>query len=379
MAFWGKKDKDTYSREERNKSGPIRKLWRKFRNINWQNPVNRWKLLLVSLLGCIVIFGGGYGVLAYTNSPSFCSSCHEMTPEYVTYTESAHSQISCVQCHIKPGFVTMMVHKVHSLKEVYYHFTTPPNQIVQTTAEAVSNQNCLQCHSTNRVVNGPDGLKVDHQKHIDEGIPCITCHSGVVHAKIASRDLNIAKDRDAWTKANAEKLISTAYTQVNMGTCIDCHNKVNKGEKPWTDPAYSVPTNPDDPGTATDTENSPTPQAQINSVLYQAVNSKPGQLKISMACSACHSGDISIPKDHQAADWSKNHGTDAVNQLTQCLNCHSNSKWTRAISEQDIKTLLKYSDTTKKYVPNLATANEEAKNNAFCSTCHSKSPSKSGT
>lgn len=378
VAFWGKKEKEIATREER-KSGPIRKLWQKLKNIDWQNPVTRWKLLLVSLVGCIVVIGGGYGVLSFTNSPTFCSSCHEMTPEYATYTVSAHDQISCVQCHIKPGFINMMTHKVKSLKEVYYHFTGAPDQIVQTTAEAVTNQNCLQCHSLNRDVIAPNGLTIDHQKHIQEGIPCITCHSGVVHAKIASRDLNVAKDRDAWTQQNAEKLIEQKYMVPNMGTCIDCHNKVNQGEKPWEDPAYLVPTNPEDPNNSASTENSKTSSQETQKVLLEAIKNNTTKLKIPMSCSTCHSGNTGVPKDHQAADWSKNHGTDAVKQLDQCLNCHQDSKWSRAITKQDITTLLKYSDITKKYVPNLATANEEAKSNSFCSTCHSKSPQKSGT
>jgi cytochrome c-type protein NapC len=372
VAFWGKKSTDIETREDKN-SGPIRRLWRKIKNLDWKDPINRWKLLLASLIVCIVVFGGGYGVLSMTNEPTFCSSCHEMTPEYSTYTASAHSQISCVECHIKPGTINMMVHKVKTIKELYYHFTGVPNQIVQSTDEEVSNQNCLQCHSLNRVVTGPNGLKIDHQKHIDEGIPCVTCHSGVVHAQIASRNLNVAKDRDAWTKANADKLIQQQYLQPNMGLCIDCHNKVNDGQKPWLDPAYSVPTNPEDPGKATDTENSKTSKAEVQKVLSESINTKPGQLKISMTCTTCHStGTVGIPKDHQTANFSSNHGTDAVNQLPQCLSCHQDSKWSRAVSTQDITTLLKYSDTTKKYVPNQAEADQEAKANTFCSTCHTK-------
>ncbi len=30
-----------------------------------------------------------------------------------------------------------------------------------------------------------------------------------------------------------------------MGTCIECHDKVNNGEKPWKDVAYLVPPNPE--------------------------------------------------------------------------------------------------------------------------------------
>jgi cytochrome c-type protein NapC len=140
----------------------------------------------------------------------------------------------------------MLTHKVKSVKELYYHFTTVPNQIVQTTEEEISNQNCFQCHSKNRLVTASGDLKVNHKGHINEGIPCVTCHSGVVHAKISARDLNLAKDRSDWTDKNAEKLIEEKYLRPNMGTCIDCHDKVNKGEKPWLDPAYSVPPNPEE-------------------------------------------------------------------------------------------------------------------------------------
>ncbi len=60
-----------------------------------------------------------------------------MAPEYTTFTASAHSEITCVQCHIKPGFINMMTHKVISLKEVYHHVMGIPEQIVQTEHEAV--------------------------------------------------------------------------------------------------------------------------------------------------------------------------------------------------------------------------------------------------
>lgn len=142
-----------------------------------------------------------------TNSPTFCASCHEMAPEYSTFTASAHNQISCVQCHIKPGFTNMITHKMKSVKEVYYHVTGVPEQIVQTEEEAVSNENCLQCHSKNRLVTASGDLKVNHKGHIEKDIPCITCHAGVVHAKMATRGINVEEVRGEWTKESAEKLM----------------------------------------------------------------------------------------------------------------------------------------------------------------------------
>jgi nitrate/TMAO reductase-like tetraheme cytochrome c subunit len=334
------------------------------------------------LVGCIIVFGGGYGVLSFTNSPSFCSSCHEMAPEYSTYTASAHNQISCVQCHIKPGVVNMLTHKVKSLKEVYYHVTGVPNQIVQTEEEAVSNQNCLQCHSENRKVTASGDLKVDHKKHIDEGIPCITCHSGVVHAKMAARELNVGKDRSEWTsKQNAEKLIEEKYLRPNMGTCIDCHNKVNKGEKPWEEIAYSIPTNPEEAEKAKETEKAPTGNTEetkqdTQEIILQAIGTNKTNGKLSMECKTCHqSEEIGIPKNHQAADFDKNHGPASVQQLDKCVTCHQDSNWTKEIPKQDIMTLLKYGNKAPKYVPNAEAAKEEAKINTFCNTCHTNLPS----
>lgn len=378
VAFWGKKNRDIETREGREKPGPIRRIWRKFRNINWEEPVNRWKLLFACLAGCIVIFGGGYGVIAFTNSPSFCASCHEMTPEHSTYIASSHSQISCVQCHIKPGFTTMMIHKMKSMKEVYYHITGVPNQIVQTEEEAVSNQNCLQCHSRNRIVTASGDLKVNHNKHIDEGIPCITCHAGVVHSNIASRKLNVGdKERNLWTsQKNAQKLMDIQYSRPNMGTCIDCHEKVNKGEKPWKDITYSLPENPE--ATASAKEKSVTAEntaskKSTQQLILESINGNSQKTKISMACSTCHR-EVGIPKDHRDSNWNNTHGTEAVNNINNCVACHQDSKWVKRISAQDITALLHSDGKTQQNISNLITAKEAARNNTFCNSCHGQRP-----
>ncbi|MDP4107451.1 MAG: NapC/NirT family cytochrome c, partial [Bacillota bacterium] len=140
---------------------------------------NWWKLFFVSIFICIVFLSMGLGVNGYTNSSSFCSSCHEMTPEYITYSKSAHYKISCVQCHIKSGFKNSIQGKKDLLSEVIQYLRYKPTQILETKKFAVSNENCLQCHSKNRLVTASGDLKVNHQGHIEKGIPCITCHEGI--------------------------------------------------------------------------------------------------------------------------------------------------------------------------------------------------------
>lgn len=408
MAFWGKKKKETDpdAREDRKKVGLFRRLWQKVRNIDWKDPVTRWKVMFISLIGLIVIGGGSYGALAITNSPAFCSSCHEMAPEYSTFTASAHNNITCVQCHIKPGTINMLTHKVKSLKEVYYHVTGVPEQIVQTEDEVVSNENCMQCHSKNRLVTASGDLKVNHKGHIEEGIPCISCHAGVVHAKMAARGINTEEVRGEYTKETAEKIMEKKYLRPNMGTCIDCHDKVNNGEKPWEDVAYLVPPNPEEvekkideskkegvsepAATETKTESAVEGTAgsgtaedlakvheeKTQDLILQAIGKQQKDVKISMACETCHR-KVKVPKSHKEEGWNQAHGGTAIQELDKCVNCHQDSKWIREIPKEDIISLLKMKsaeNSSHKYTANLTVVKDQSRVNNFCSACHGKRP-----
>ncbi|WP_342433005.1 NapC/NirT family cytochrome c [Neobacillus sp. FSL H8-0543] len=392
MAFWGKKnkEKDPESKEKKKKPG----LWQKIKNINWKDPINRWKLLFASLVAFIIIFGGGYGVISFTNSPTFCANCHEMAPEVTTHTASAHSEITCVQCHIKPGFVNMMTHKVISLKEVYHHVMGIPEQIVQTEHEAVSDENCLQCHSKNRLVTASKDLIVNHKGHIEEGVPCISCHAGVVHAKMAARGINTEEVRGHWTVDVAEQMMEQKYLAPNMGTCIDCHDKVNNGEKPWKDVAYLVPPNAEHvekevkekttPATTEATTEEEATEAiaaheeKTQEVILQAIGKQTKDVKLSMACETCHQR-VKVPQNHRVANWNGDHGGTALQELDQCVDCHQDSKWIRDIPKEDLVSLLKMAevkeeDKDHKYTANITVVREQSRINKFCSACHSERP-----
>lgn len=401
VAFWGKKKNkiiEPENRENKKNPGLIRRLWKKFRNIDWKDPVTRWKALFVALIGSIVVFGGGYGVISFTNSPSFCSSCHEMAPEVTTFTASAHSEITCVQCHIKPGFINMMTHKVISLKEVYHHVMGIPEQIVQTEHEAVSDENCLQCHSKNRLVTASKDLIVNHKGHIEEGVPCISCHSGVAHAKIAARGINTEEVRGHWTDDVAQQMMEQKYLAPNMGTCIDCHDKVNNGEKPWEDVAYLVPPNPEHLEEAAISETKETTSEvkhdaateeeaaeavashdeKTQALILEAVGKQTKDVKLSMACETCHQR-VKVPDNHRVENWNGNHGGTALQELDTCVDCHQDSKWVRDIPKEDLMSMLKMAEVEDenkdhKYTANMTVVREQARINKFCSACHSERP-----
>jgi nitrate/TMAO reductase-like tetraheme cytochrome c subunit len=390
MVLWGRKNKNTEEGSREKKPGLIRRIWRKFRGIDWKNPLNRWRLLFALLFFTVAMFGVGYGAIAFTSTPSFCDNCHEMASESVTFQASAHNQIKCTQCHIEPGPVNLVKHKIHALKEVYYHVVGVPEQIVQTMP--VKNENCVQCHSENRLVSATGDLIVNHEGHIKKAkIPCITCHAGVVHAKTAERGINTINDHDYWTKDNAEKLISKKYTSPNMGTCIDCHNKVNNGEEPWKDIAYSLPENThgkhaekkaeDGHSTQTattevheeDKEHGATAhKEETQDIILQAIGKQKNDVELSMECSTCHQ-DVSTPKNHNVTKWDQNHGDVALKNLDKCMECHQDSKWIKKLPKENIVDLINAAKP-EKYIPNIEVTKNHSRENKFCSTCHTDRP-----
>ncbi|WML59063.1 NapC/NirT family cytochrome c [Neobacillus sp. PS2-9] len=349
-----------------------------------RNPANRWKLLVAALTTFFAMLGLLYGSISYTSTSSFCSTCHEMAPEHVTFQASAHNQIKCIQCHIKPGTKNLVIHKIESLKEVYSHIVGPPDKIVHSVA--VSNGSCEQCHSRNRLVTATGDLIVNHKGHAEEGIPCITCHSGVTHAKIVERGINDASTYIYWTKENAKKLMGEKNIKPNMGTCIDCHDQVNQGKKPWKEIAYSLPEvnnrNQEEKVVGVNYIETPEMRAGIwerelpeikQKTVLEAMGKQQTDVKISMECFTCHQ-QIKTPENHDIHNWTQRHGEFAVKELDKCLNCHQDSLWIKELEKQDIKSLL--TDTKKKitYKQDLVTVAKESRNNYFCSTCHAYSP-----
>jgi len=274
------------------------------------------KLKLFILVSGLLIFFGVVGIVGIesTMKPGFCSNCHIMTPEYQTWAATSHSNISCTECHIKPGLGELIKAKMAATKELYLYVTSSYPRPLKM-AHPIENEVCEQCHSIkNRNFTTSGDIIIPHTKHIDTKktkVYCVSCHFGVAHGKISDRGM--IKEGDpkalhkgdlaAWTFADGKAQTVRDYTKADMDDCIACHMK--------------------------------------NSV--------------SIKCETCHQ-TIKTPDNHTPREsWLPAHGVDAQKDINVCKSCH-----TYGVKVEEVKH------------PNKAAA--YAWGNSYCVACHSKPP-----
>ena len=151
-----------------------------------------------------MIFWGGFNTfMEYTNTMSFCISCHEMRDNvYEEYTQSTHFKnpagvrASCSDCHVPKEWVHKVVRKVQATNELYHKILGTidtrekfleqrlhlAGKVWKTMMQSDSRE-CRNCHSY-------DAMHFDEQsrrgrskmkKAQRTGMTCIECHQGVAH------------------------------------------------------------------------------------------------------------------------------------------------------------------------------------------------------
>lgn len=196
---------------------------------------NRRLKLVILLAGIMLVFACiSVGGIAYTMRSQFCSSCHEMAPEYNTWKASAHDKIGCVDCHIEPGIFNLMKDKLGAMVQVYKHLTVSYDSPIEYPVEKkglIKNEQCLKCHSVNRLYVLPGDLIFDHSPHLAQDIQCVQCHSGVAHGNITERKTseNAIIPFDDWNPKIGSEQVAPKFANPTMDTCVACHTKVGQG------------------------------------------------------------------------------------------------------------------------------------------------------
>lgn len=137
---------------------------------------NKKMLIFVGVFVGIILSIVTGKVLAYTDSPEFCSSCHIMTQVHESFIDSNHAELACADCHLPHDtLVNKYVNKAKSgIGHVYYN-TLGEDKIPEVlhpteNSKEIITGNCIDCHQ-NTIEN------VSH----DAKDSCTSCHEAVPH------------------------------------------------------------------------------------------------------------------------------------------------------------------------------------------------------
>jgi nitrate/TMAO reductase-like tetraheme cytochrome c subunit len=290
-------------------------------------PRYRYKLikaLTLTLFFLALFFSIGFTGLKATSSSSFCSTCHEMKPEFYTWKASTHAEVDCVSCHIQPGTENLAKDKANGLVQVYKKETNTYTAPIQMPKD-IPNSSCERCHNMKTRQVTPSGdLIIPHEKHLTKGVKCVSCHSGVAHGDIVDRNVTFKSDYDKWDDTLGKSMMSDVkFTQPKMEDCMNCH------------------------------------QAR----------------GVSTACKTCHTTGM-LPKSHKQANFVKDgdHGKLAEKDIKYCNKCHS------YMSDTEIKDLGQDVSASQQFLSGgkakstTISAQQYAKENTFCKKCHIQRP-----
>lgn len=113
-------------------------------------------LVYLAIVAAIAIVAGAFvsfgppQLLAKSETPEFCGSCHVMSIEYETWLRSVHRSVKCIDCHLpNDGLVEHYVWKgIDGMKDVVYFYGGLVSEEIHASARAkrVVKANCIRCH-----------------------------------------------------------------------------------------------------------------------------------------------------------------------------------------------------------------------------------------
>lgn len=230
----------------------------------------RWAIPVVAVaaiipLGVVV---GSYQLYHITESNEFCGQlCHSvMEPEYVTYHNSSHARVDCVECHIGTGAEWYVRSKISGIRQIlaviFQTFPRPIPTPIHNLRPA--RETCEECHWPSKFIGYKEFVR-SYFLSDEENTPFkirmlmkiggekskLVSGSGIhYHMLIASTVEYIARDANRqdipWVRIKHADGSETIYEsedepltseeiqtlELRKMDCMDCHNR----------PAHQFPT-----------------------------------------------------------------------------------------------------------------------------------------
>jgi len=185
----------------------LRKIWRAVVGEGSSTLQATFRLAAVALV-VAVLFGvaavGGATGLAWTETLSFCTSCHEMRDNvFAEYKDTIHDrnrtgvQVVCADCHVPHDPPHLIKRKTEATFELWGHFVTGVidtkekfrahrpvlAERVWTRMLTTNSLECRNCHKPDHMDADKQSEKAKnaHARAQNQGMTCIECHFGIAH------------------------------------------------------------------------------------------------------------------------------------------------------------------------------------------------------
>ena len=153
--------------------------------------IGEHKKAVAVIMSSLFVAFVAFSIVSYkvAESPWFCGSCHNMDPYILSWKESKHREVGCVNCHYKPGLLNHLKGKFTDgqLSLVYFITGKGPS----APHAEIPDESCLQCHSYDSISSREldfKGVYFDHKHHLGPlrngmRLRCTSCHSQIVQGE----------------------------------------------------------------------------------------------------------------------------------------------------------------------------------------------------
>jgi cytochrome c-type protein NapC len=149
------------------------------------------------------LLAAGAAGLAWTNTESFCTSCHEMRDNvFAEYQGTIHAsnrsgvRAICSDCHVPRDPGPLLVAKIKATSDLYHHligsidtkekFEAKRHELATNVWRGMKENDslpCRNCHVESAMSSDlqTERAQSQHAKGKAEGKTCIDCHYGIAH------------------------------------------------------------------------------------------------------------------------------------------------------------------------------------------------------
>lgn len=217
-------------------------------------------------IGALIVLGGtAYRGIEFTESTTFCGTCHRaMQPQVEAHLAGPHVDVECAKCHVAyrasplgPNATAYASSKIGGMRQLLAVMTDSFDRPIRAPANAIpaTNGTCQACHSADkdyRVVlrayreYAADELSTRHTRVLAfnvgaAGHQTTNANGPIIHWHASAKLYYIPADEsrstiswvgvegtgglDEWTNPNAPLAGAPLASQRQLMSCIDCHNR----------------------------------------------------------------------------------------------------------------------------------------------------------